>query len=372
MPRLTRKKGYTLHTCTVCDYSYKDEETDKLTHNYSSEWSKDEISHWHACTDEGYTDLKGDEADHSYGTGVVTAPTYEAGGYTTYTCVVCGYSYKNNETPSGKETEASKKKMGILPDIDETKGIVTYGLYPQSYVSDGDLLEALGGLTAPESNGWYLYNGEYYAKAVAKPDEGDFVFSDGTKVVKDTSYWFACELIEWKILANNDGTYSLASSLLLDAHNFDENLNNYKDSDIRAWLTEDFFNSAFNLNSSYLLETTVDNSAATTNAADNQYACDNTSDKVYLLSYKDYLNADYGFSSSVEASESRRCAVTDYAIANGCYQYESYASYWTRSPNYLYETGASCVDDEGAIGNNLGSSSNYCVRPAITLKYPLE
>ena len=58
--------GHTTHTCSVCNYSYVDSETEKLVHHYSSEWSKDETNHWHACTDEGYEDLKKDEAAHEY------------------------------------------------------------------------------------------------------------------------------------------------------------------------------------------------------------------------------------------------------------------------------------------------------------------
>lgn len=58
--------GYTTHTCSICNYSYVDSKTEKLVHHYSSEWSKNETNHWHACTDEGYEDLKKDEASHVY------------------------------------------------------------------------------------------------------------------------------------------------------------------------------------------------------------------------------------------------------------------------------------------------------------------
>ena len=89
--------GYTTYTCSVCGYSYVGDETNKLEHNYSNEWTYDELSHWHACTDEGYEHLRKDEEKHTF-TSVVTEPTYEEGGYTTYTCSVCGYSYVE-ETP---------------------------------------------------------------------------------------------------------------------------------------------------------------------------------------------------------------------------------------------------------------------------------
>lgn len=36
--------------------------------------------------------------DHTY-TASVTDPTADAGGYTTYTCTLCGYSYRGDETP---------------------------------------------------------------------------------------------------------------------------------------------------------------------------------------------------------------------------------------------------------------------------------
>ena len=61
-------------------------------HNFASEWSHDEQKHWHVCLDEGFEDLKGDEASHSF-TSVVTPETDTSFEYTTYTCDVCGYSY---------------------------------------------------------------------------------------------------------------------------------------------------------------------------------------------------------------------------------------------------------------------------------------
>jgi len=89
--------GYTTHTCSVCDYSYIDSQTNKLTHNYSTEWSHNETHHWHACTDEGYGDLKNGEAAHAF-VDTVTPATYDAGGYTTHTCSICGYSFVDSET----------------------------------------------------------------------------------------------------------------------------------------------------------------------------------------------------------------------------------------------------------------------------------
>ena len=83
--------GYTLHTC-ICGHSYRDNETSPLEHNYSGEWNHDETKHWHACTDEGYSDLVSGEAAHTFGEWDITkeASTTED-GLRVRECSVCGY-----------------------------------------------------------------------------------------------------------------------------------------------------------------------------------------------------------------------------------------------------------------------------------------
>lgn len=66
-----------------------------------------------------------------------------------------------------------------------------------------------------------------------------------------------------------------------------------------------------------ILTKEVDNSASTTSSSSNPYICENTFDKIYILSYKDLYNSNYGFTDN-----SSRCAkVTDYAKAVGAYWY---------------------------------------------------
>ena len=92
-------EGYTTHTCSVCGFVYFSDATPKLEHTYSSDWTSDSSTHWHACLDEGYLSLKGDEACHSYECDVHEASD-DYGGYTIFTCVDCGYWFRANETPS--------------------------------------------------------------------------------------------------------------------------------------------------------------------------------------------------------------------------------------------------------------------------------
>ncbi len=281
-------------------------------------------------------------------------------------------------------SDEEAETLGIMPAFDSASNTVTYGLYPQTRVSDETLISSLNDLTEAESNGWYLYEGAYYANKIANPYSTSYAFSDGTKITKGTKYWFKCEPIEWNILSSSDGTCSLVSSALLDAHGFNSSSssrtidgktiysNNYEYSDIRSWLNGDFYNIAFALNDTNIQTVTVDNSAATTDSSTNGYACSDTEDKVYLLSYQDYRNAD-----CFPDNASRECKPTDWAKANYAQYYSGSSSeiygfgyYWTRSPYFLQSSSyfAHFVSSEGYLSSDGVYKSYICVRPAITIK----
>jgi len=273
---------------------------------------------------------------------------------------------------------------GEYPVLSEDGKTVTYGLYPNTYINDATLVSELDTLTTPEPNGWYLHNDEYYAKVEANPANSKCTFNNGTSIVGGKKYWFKCEPIVWNVLSIKDEEYYLLSNSLLDAHNYYVSTtdvrtidgktiypSNYEYSDIRSWLNNDFYNKAFSLGSSFIKTTTVDNSDAVTGAGNETYASSNTQDKVFLPSYLDYLNPDYGFIATGEASATRSCLTTEYARALGAW-YEIHAtellycgSYWTRSP---FITSAAYY----FLGDGFGDVSNVnwsdrCVRPAIKI-----
>lgn len=101
------ENGYTYHTCTGCDDTYTDDETEAIGHKYSME-----ITLEPTCTDDGIKTFTCENCaatydevivalGHNY-VSVVTKPTCENNGFTTHSCTGCSDSYVDSETnPAG-------------------------------------------------------------------------------------------------------------------------------------------------------------------------------------------------------------------------------------------------------------------------------
>lgn len=272
--------------------------------------------------------------------------------------------------------------VGVNPIISEDLKTVKYGFYPQTHVKDENVINALNALESPMINNWYNYEGEYYTKVSASTANNEnYVFNDGTSIVNGTEYWFKCEPIEWKIIGSKDGALSLMSTLLLDTHNYYNNYderkindktvyaNNYENSDIRKWLNETFYETAFAVSNNCITSTLVNNRAETSDVSNNEYASENTNDNVYLLSYKDYLNSSLGFESVNGISSSRECKTTDYTRARGawCNPNNYNGSYWTRSASSEFSYCAWNVNTGGYLSTYAVDGNDHCVRPCISI-----
>ena len=282
-------------------------------------------------------------------------------------------------------TDGHATQNGAVPVVSEDGKTIAYGLYPQTHVGDADLIGCLNqlGPSSIGANGWYSYQGSYYAKVVAKPYFYSLVYSDGSPVTEGETAWFKCEPISWRVLSSDDG-YFLLSALTLDnmyytthASSYEDeegkyvSISNYYHSDLRAWLNDGFLNSAFALNDEYVATTTVDNGFDTCNGKNTWNASPDTEDKVFLPSYKDMVTSAYGFPGSEGASDSRASKATDYAMAKYTYAYEGEAYlhnsiYWTRSPDSEYRVYVSSVRWDGKVDSE-HATKNEGVRPCITL-----
>ena len=338
-------KGYTNYICT-CGDNYIDNYVDELGH------------------DEVYHEAK--------------APTETEIGWDAYiTCNRCTYStYKELPVTGSTSIEIYEK---------DGKKFFNFGSYPQTHVNDTVLINELNKLTTVNSRGYYEYNGSEYAKVTTKAQPYlslDYKYSTGKTVEYGVIEWFKVEPIVWRILSNNnDGTYQVLSEYILDQAQYYNNTsnrtidgqtiypNNYKYSDIRGFLNNEFLNAAFKTNEqSLIIVSEVDNSASTTYSSSNPYACENTYDKIYLLSFQDMLNTSYGFSSETD----RRALVTDYAKAMGVWwntsPYYNMGFWWLRSPIDDNSLNALVVNYYGYMdGNSSVDSSDSGVRPAFAI-----
>ena len=261
--------------------------------------------------------------------------------------------------------------LGVVPTLKHKT--VTYGLYPQTHVNDSALIAELEVASTDLSTGWTLYKNEYYFKTESSYKEG--YFDDGTKYDIGLSYWFKCEPIKWDVLSFDEHGAYVVSNEILDLGTFKGNQAsstiykaNYEESDIRTWLNNDFYNTAFSLNNTYIHTTEVDNSASTTDSNNNNNCCNNTFDNVYLGSYQDFYR--------MGPDSDRQCCLTDFArirgYVNGNYELVDekpinyYAYYLTRSPSSEDEKNYKFwyVDDFGALHTSYTTLS-MGVRPCV-------
>lgn len=255
-----------------------------------------------------------------------------------------------NATYYVAESDALTQSPVKLPDYTGTLEGGTYykfGDFPQTIASHQ---EDSYYTSDTVRNGWYLgQDGYFYEKCKADPYTEDSVYtcSDNTVLSKWKIYYFRVEPIVWRALTTTfdhdaDGTGDkilLLAESILTANAYYGNFyikeartlngstiyhSNYKYSNIRAylngtanqfvtdggaatehdidWTGKGFIDVAFTSTAQDLIATTiVDNSAeSTTNAGNNlkqatTYACDNTEDKIFLLSEKEVTTSDYGF-----------------------------------------------------------------------------
>ncbi|MFR8334891.1 MAG: hypothetical protein ACLU9S_23085 [Oscillospiraceae bacterium] len=95
--------GYTQHTCSRCDYNYRDQFTEATGHQYQTVKTAPTCTaagyttHTCAVCGQSYVDSIVEALGHTY-EDVVTAPTHDKMGYTTHTCKTCGVSYVDSYT----------------------------------------------------------------------------------------------------------------------------------------------------------------------------------------------------------------------------------------------------------------------------------
>lgn len=198
-------------------------------------------------------------------------------------------------------------------------------------------------------------------------------FQDDNGFFAGEVYWFKWEPIEWRVLKKEGGGAFLFSNVVLDGMHFSLGDAGYLISDLRIWLNDNFFNTAFNAREKLIIETTnVDNSLASSLQTRGRSADETTHDKVFLLSAKEATDINLGFTSTSDRSTARELIATPYSQAQGIgrIDHEGYFAekglWWLRSfdnvghPFY--------VDHSGQLGCRGGGRFVLGIAPAINIK----
>ncbi len=156
----TTAKGYTLHTCKECGYSFKDTYTDMLTHTHDFE-------------------------------DKVIPPTYTAKGYTIHTCKVCGETLRDAETHA-LVCQHENMKTTIIEPTCESKGYTLHECTTCKIYSYKD------SETDPLGHNW---NGGVVTKQSSCTEEGVSTYTctrcgdTKTEKIDKTSHYYKDEIV---------------------------------------------------------------------------------------------------------------------------------------------------------------------------------
>ena len=299
----------------------------------------------------------------------------------------------------------------------EVGDVIEFGSYPQSEITDETLLAELNSLELD----WISY--DYYSGTGYIAD-GEMISDDYMKyadvsykgnkyrAVKFTEYrprytsdnhdngscqedngyytnkiyWFKFESLMWRVLDPNEGLIMCES--VIDSQPYNNTIyldycgeyyqdthcanyaNDYSTSSIRSWLNYDFYNTTFLTAEKFEIQKSkLYNNCWRTGYP--QYDSDTTYDKIFLLSYDDIKNSEYGFSANTGSNDiARQSKSTDYAkvqglfISNDIDDYLGNSCWWLRSP-YHYSFGAKGVGVNGCSNFFTVHDTFRGIRPAL-------
>ena len=174
------ENGYTLYECVRCGDEYRDDETEALGHSYGG-WETVASAGCESAGEEVRTCARCDDVEtreteplgHDYEAEVVE-PACTEGGYTLYSCGLCGHTYKDNTTePLGHDYEVTETEGTVdSPSVKHYK----CRRCGYEYTEEGESLPATSGIIyeLSESGAYYSVTGieaGIYADELIIPDE---------------------------------------------------------------------------------------------------------------------------------------------------------------------------------------------------------
>lgn len=326
-------------------------------------------------------------------------------------CVIAGCSFaeSNGEsTPPATEFkwyETPEQLPAGTPGTCGTEGTYVYfGVFPQDVVPEANVTTlGLETSTTKVTRGYMEFvvgsDGNYYVKCAENAFGSSYKYNkDGTTVNNGgTSIrWFKVMPIKWRVVdtAYKDANGNVVGKLLVAENILTANVpyyesqsdhrngtypNNYMHSQIRAYLNGISYNAADSANENKwyddanskgkgflqtafgeavitsIVSTVVDNTKEQmsydgSSGMNNDFVCNSTTVKFFLLSEKEVVNASYCFATYNKSDAIRVRETTDFAKANYAHHYTTtgYGGLWLlRSPAWGLSDGVCYVDYEG-------------------------
>ena len=176
--------------------------------------------------------------------------------------------------------------------------------------------------------------------------------------------------IEWVVMEANDSKMLLFSRKVLDCKPFHDKVlepATWEKSSLRAWLNNEFYNTAFDSDEKAMICPTK-----LVTQANMKYGIDSgldTVDKVFVPSVEDMVSTDFGFVDVPKrADENRICRPTEYAVAQGVKVREDGCDYWLRTTGYMMTKAVNVTFYGGVLLCGWDKDMDcFGVRPAIRI-----
>lgn len=256
-------------------------------------------------------------------------------------------------------------KAEALSPTRQVGDIIEFGSYPQSKVTDSSLVSALDGISknwvsygyykygSDDQGDWmkyadFTYNGtkyravtfsQYRSPWTSDSSSASHRYQEDNGYTPHSIYYFKYEPLKWSVLDPSTGLVLCES--IIDSQAYSNTMynygtdphdsasyaywndaehthyaNDYATSSIRAWLNDDFYNTAFSSSQkASILTSELDNKAWFPSYS--EYDSETTYDKVFLLSWSEMQNTAYGFPANTSSSSARQAKGTDYAKCQG-------------------------------------------------------
>ena len=360
-------------------------------HSYSLTLDANYFEHWYACANCGD---KKERAEHTFTNDVCTCGKENTtlsgqelfvrvdkkGNYDSQGSYLLFGSYPQLQVKDENYISQLNKISGDLPTATHSGLWTDYGYYAEgntlSYMwyIDIDLQDGSG--KTDKYRG--VYFSQYRPNSWLGQSSIEQTFQDDNGFENGKIYWFKFQPILWRILNDNDtkddcdktGKAFLLCESIIDSQPYyidyySRNIggveigpSNYAHSTIRSWLNNQFFNTALTPTEQAIVDNTlVKNNVRSTNPAEyasginygmNDNACENTTDKVFLLSMQEVTDGLYGYDTHYDlADKAREKQSTDYAKIQGLCVYGENSSWWLRSPEYKSDCLVYGVDQTG-------------------------